>query len=81
MVRIIINERQFRKLIEGNIENTAPDFEGKQEEYNDSETSITTNVTDRNGDVKRGKPFNTDDYASTQISQNYWFQGLRGGRI
>lgn len=81
MVRIIINERQFRKLIEGNIENTAPDFEGKQEEYNDSETSITTNVTDRNGDVKRGKPFNTDDYANTQISQNYWFQGLRGGRI
>ena len=81
MVRIIINERQFRKLIEGNIENTAPDFEGKQEEYNDSETSITTNVTDRNGDVKRAKPFNTDDYASTQISQNYWFQGLRGGRI
>ena len=78
---IYITEDQFRRLIEGTLDNSAPDFDGKQEEYNDSETSITANITDRNGELKRSKPTDTDDFAKTQVPQNYWLMGVRGGRI
>lgn len=77
---IWINEKQYKWLIERNTDNSAPNFDGKAEEYNDSETTITSNVTDSNGDIKNGKPITTDDFADTQVSQNYWMQGVRGGR-
>ena len=78
---LIITEEQYRMIVEGNIDNEAPNFDGKQQEYNDSETSVTQNVTNNLGKVKRGKPITTDEFADDQITQNYWLQGVRGGRI
>lgn len=78
---INITEAQYKKLLEANFENSAPNFNGKQQEYNDSETTVTSNVTDLSGNLKRGKPVSSDDLADTMSVQNYWYQSPRNGNI
>lgn len=81
MKKIKINENQLKILIEGNNSTEAPSFNNKFPEYNDSETLTTANVTKADGDITMGKPMTSDDFADTQVSQNYWYQGVRGRRM
>lgn len=81
MKKIKINEQQLKLIIEGNNNTEAPTFDNKFPEFNNSETSTTANVTKADGDITMGKPNTTDDFANTQVSQNYWYQGVRGRRM
>ena len=76
-----MTESQYKRLLEANAANNAPNFNGKQQEYTGSETTVSANVTDLSGNLKRGKPVSSDDLADTMSIQNYWYQSPRNGNI
>lgn len=81
-MRIIrLTEEQYKMLIEGNYENAGPNFNSKQQDYTGSETTVTSNVTNSNGELERGKPVSTDDLADTMTTQNYWYQSPKSVNI
>ena len=73
---ISLNESQFDRIFEnietlGNGENQIPDFQSQDE------TTITSKITDINGDKKNSKSPTADKFADMQTPQQW---GSIGGR-
>lgn len=81
MKTIILKETQLHKLIESNNTNQAPDFnDGDVHEYPSSEIQTSPTIHDTNGDVKFGKPIDSDEVQDMLTLQNFWANGRRGTR-
>lgn len=80
MRRIIVNESQFKRLMEvGSHE--APTFDGGDiKEYPSHEVFTTSNVSTDDEDLKYGDPTTADDIQQTMTPQNYWY-GRNGARL
>lgn len=78
MKKITINESQLIKLIEMNT-NSAPNYtNGDIKEFPSSEVSVTSNISNANGETIYGKPHDTDHTQKMLSPQNYWTNGIRG---
>lgn len=79
---IKLQESQFHRIFEGDNKSQVPSFNGgDMTEFNDSETSTSTNITNSNGEIEYGKQPTTDEFANTQCTQNYAAHGLKNARI
>ena len=72
MKTIIINEGQFKRILQMN-EDEVPNFDGGDlKEYPSSEVTVTNNITNSEGNKKYGKPKTTDKIQKSLTTQNYW---------
>lgn len=80
MKKIKINNKQFNKLFESDSA-AIPDLNnGDLKEYPNSEVFTTANVATPDGNVKYGKPTQSDKIQSTLSVQNYWLNSHSGQR-
>ena len=79
---IKLNENQFYKLMESNIESNLAGFSNSDlKEFPGSEVSTTAHTTELDGDEKYGNPTTTDKISKEIAPQNFWFNSSRGSRV
>lgn len=77
---IKLTESQFKKIIM--FESTVPSFNGGDlKEYPGSETSVTANVTNSDGEKEYGEPTDADKIQKKLAIQNYWANASNGARL
>ena len=76
---IKLNESQFHRVLESNIENGTYGEEGTPEYESHEEVTTQPTITDKNGNVKKGNPTWTDRVSSELTYQQHG--NIHGGNF